>query len=467
MGHNIESKSPVIVWFRDDFRLQDNPALDAAVKTGQLVIPVFILELKSRWSYGEASKLWLGETLRKLSSQLEELGSYLLCFEGDPNIFLPSLIEKTGANSIYWNRRYDPLGVPLDKTIFSNLKRGCDIKSFEGRLLSEPTRLKSGGGTPYKVFTPFYNMCLKVGLDIIVSGKPDLIASPPALDFGHDLDAIFPRPRLLWQQTLVRQWAIGEEAALKKLDLFIANTLGQYSEGRDFPSLGYISFLSPHLRFGEISVRRVWHEIQRTAEFDPQLAASSKIWSRQLLWRDFAYSILFHFPSTHEKPFRGEDNEHLWLDNEEGFTLWTKGKTGFPIIDAGMRELWATGFMHNRVRMLVASFLCKHLGIHWLKGAEWFWNTLVDADLASNSFGWQWSAGCGADAAPYFRIFNPVTQSKKFDQNGAYIKRWLPELQHLKGENVHEPGVAGYATPLVELSVGRSAALARLVKSKC
>jgi deoxyribodipyrimidine photo-lyase len=467
LEHSVEDKKAVIVWFRDDFRLQDNPALDAAIKTGQPIIPVFILELKTRWSYGEASKLWLGETIRALSTQLHSLGSYLVCFQGDPNVHLPSLIEKTGANSIYWNRRYDPLGVALDKKLFSNLNGDCAIKSFEGRLLSEPTRLKSGGGTPYKVFTPFYNMCLKMGFDITLSRKPDFITSPSSLAFGQDLDVILPRPQLLWQQTLVKQWAIGEEAALKKLDFFIGNTLRRYSEGRDFPSLGHISFLSPHLRFGEISVRRIWHEIQRAATLDPQFSTNSEIWGRQLLWRDFAYNILFHFPSTAEKPLRGEDNALLWVDNEEAFTLWTKGETGFPIIDAGMRELWATGFMHNRVRMLVASFLCKHLGIHWLKGAEWFWNTLVDADLASNSFGWQWSAGCGADAAPYFRIFNPLTQSKKFDPDGVYIKQWIPELQRLKSENVHEPGVVGYAIPLVELSVARSAALARLAKSKC
>ena len=247
----------------------------------------------------------------------------------------------------------------------------------------------------------------------------------------------------------------------------MAKALQQYSEGRDFPGPGHISFLSPHLRFGEISIRRVWYEIQCAVELAPQLAACAEAWGRQLFWRDFAYSVLFHFPYTSEKPLRGESNDYLWLDDEGGFISWTQGKTGFPIIDAGMRELWATGFMHNRVRMLVASFLCKHLGVHWLKGAEWFWNTLVDADLASNTFGWQWSAGCGADAAPYFRIFNPVTQSKKFDPDGVYIKRWIPELRHLTSKTIHEPGNEGYIQPIVELSAGRSAALARYARSKC
>ena len=467
MSHSIESEQPIIVWFRDDFRLQDNPAFDAAVKTGQVIIPVFILEPKNRWSYGEASKLWLGATLRQLSSDLEARGSYLVCLKGEPNTLLQFLIEKTNTHSIYWNRRYDPGGVSVDKAIFSNLKGRCGIKSFEGRLLSEPTTLKSGGGTPYKVFTPFYKMCLKVGLDISVSSKPDRIMSPSPSGLGDSLESILPQPQLRWQKALVKQWSIGERAALRKLDTFIANTLQQYSEGRDFPGRAHISFLSPHLRFGEISVRRVWHEIQCAVELAPQLAASAEVWGRQLFWRDFAYSVLFHFPYTSEKPLRGESNDYLWLDDEDGFRSWTQGKTGFPIIDAGMRELWATGFMHNRVRMLVASFLCKHLGVHWLKGAEWFWNTLVDADLASNTFGWQWSAGCGADAAPYFRIFNPVTQSKKFDPDGLYIKRWVPELRHLAGKTIHEAGIDGYTKPIVELSAGRSAALARYAKSKC
>lgn len=467
MSHNIECEQPIIIWFRDDFRLQDNPAFDAAVKTGQLIIPVFILEPKNRWSYGEASKLWLGATLRQLNSDLKARGSYLVCLKGEPNTLLQVLIEKTNARSIYWNRRYDPSGVSVDKVIFSNLKSRCDIKSFEGRLLSEPTKLKSGGGTPYKVFTPFYKMCLKVGLDIVVSSPPDRIMSPSPLSLGDSLESILPQPQLQWQKALVKQWSIGERAALKKLDTFISDTLQDYSEGRDFPGRAHISFLSPHLRFGEISVRRVWYEIQCAVESAPQLAASAEMWGRQLFWRDFAYSVLFHFPHTSEKPLRGESNDYLWLDDEDGFRSWTLGKTGFPIIDAGMRELWATGFMHNRVRMLVASFLCKHLGVHWLKGAEWFWNTLVDADLASNTFGWQWSAGCGADAAPYFRVFNPVTQSKKFDPNGLYIKRWVPELSHLADKTIHEPGHDGYTQPIVELSIGRSAALARYARSKC
>ena len=467
MSRRVESEQPIIVWFRDDFRLQDNPAFDAAVKTGRLIIPVFILEPKNRWSYGEASKLWLGATLRQLSSELEARGSYLVSLKGEPNTLLQLLIEKTNAHSTYWNRRYDPSGVSVDKAIFSNLKSRCDVKSFKGRLLSEPTTLKSGAGTPYKVFTPFYKMCLRVGLDISVSSKPDRIMSPSPSGLGDSLESILPQAQLQWQKALVKQWSIGEHSALNKLDTFISGTLQQYSEGRDFPGRGHISFLSPHLRFGEISVCRVWYEIQCAVELAPQLAASAEAWGRQLFWRDFAYSVLFHFPYSSEKPLRGESNDYLWLDDEDGFISWTQGKTGFPIIDAGMRELWATGFMHNRVRMLVASFLCKHLGVHWLKGAEWFWNALVDADLASNTFGWQWSAGCGADAAPYFRIFNPVTQSKKFDPEGLYIKRWIPELRHLTSKTIHEPGNEGYMQPIVELSAGRSAALARYARSKC
>lgn len=460
----------VIVWFRQDLRLADHPALSAAVATGMPVIPLFIWDADGEWAPGAAQRYWLHQSLCALQGSLAAAGSRLIVRRGDSAAVLHELARSTGARAVYWNRRYEPAGIACDTRIKATLDAVCEVRSFNGRLLFEPFTVATAGGTPYRVFTPFWRTCLKLPEPPEPLPAPARITAPAGWPPSLALDALGLQPRIDWAAGIRQRWHFGEQAALARLDDFIDGGLRDYPARRDFPGVDGVSGLSPYLHCGEISPRQVWHAVRAGAAtlHDSATESAAQAWLRQLVWREFAYHLLYHFPTTATTPLRDEFARMEWLDDVAGVAAWQRGRTGFPLVDAGMRELWATGFMHNRVRMVVASLLCKHLGQHWLTGARWFWDTLVDADLANNTLGWQWIAGCGADAAPYYRIFNPSSQSRRFDPRGDYIRRWVPELAHLEGNAIHEPQALapGYPAPIVDLAAAREAALARYARMR-
>ena len=343
------------------------------------------------------------------------------------------------------------------------------MSSYPGALLAEPCKFFNKSGQPYKVFTPFWKSLLA---KIDESEIPTLASTWRQKAFVAPETALDPLQLLsgrAWEQTMLSAWHVGETAAQNNLDQFIATDLPDYNERRDIPSLPATSRLSPHLCFGEISPRRVWQQLRERLNSHDFVDQEKSVWAwlRQLAWREFAYHLLFHFPASTESALNERFQQMCWAHDEENFLLWQRGQTGYPIVDAGMRQLWETGWMHNRVRMVAASFLTKHLGVHWLHGAQWFWDTLVDADLANNTLGWQWVAGCGADASPYYRIFNPTLQSRKFDPKGRYIRHWLPQLRDASDQEIHEPyatsiaGQVDYPRPCVNHREARVAALAR------
>lgn len=424
-------KTPIIVWFRRDLRLADNPALGAALASGRSVIPLYISapNEEGAWSPGSASRWWLHHSLLSLDLSLKKLGSRLIIRHGSSSLaVLQSVMRETGATEVYWNRLYEPEVIARDKTI----KAALSAQSFNANLLHEPWTIKTQTGKPYQVFTPFWRACQLVGepeRPVPAPSKLPTIGKLPS----DDLQRLELLPKLDWANGFSEHWTPGESGALKLLTKF---EVENYSTDRDFPDRDGTSRLSPHLHFGEISPRQIWRVIRDTKRSNPAP------YLRQLIWREFAYHLLFHFPRTPIEPLRGEFAAFPWSRNPERLKLWQKGQTGFPIVDAGMRELWATGWMHNRVRMIVASFLVKDFTLSWQEGAAWFWDTLVDADLANNTLGWQWSAGCGADAAPYFRVFNPMLQGAKFDPEGLYVKRWIPELAALDTKWIHSPFMA-------------------------
>ena len=429
--------TPALVWFRRDLRLADNPALDAAIQTGSPILPVFIWapEEEAPWSPGAASRWWLHHSLEQLADSLLRRGSQLIIRRGPSRETLLSLAAESGARAIYWNRLYEPAVIARDRELKKLLRdRGFVAESFRGSLLFEPGTILNSSGHPFVVFTAFWKACLKASPPAAPADAPRRIPSPskgPESLVPSDLGLL---PSIDWAGGLREAWRPGEAGALSRMSAFLGAVLDAYPEERDRPDHAGTSSLSPHLHFGEISPRQVWH------------AAKSEAYLRQLLWREFAHHLLFHFPQTPREPLRPEFRAFPWRVDEAGLRAWTRGETGCPLVDAGMRELWHTGWMHNRVRMVAASFLVKHLLIPWQEGAAWFWDTLVDADLANNTLGWQWVAGCGADAAPYFRIFNPKLQAGKFDPNGDYIRRWIP------------PG-SPYPKPIVEHEAARKRAL--------
>ena len=459
-----------IVWFRQDLRTHDNPALTSAAARGA-VVPIFILDdtiSESSWPLGGASRWWLHHSLAALRADL----GHLSLFKGDPCDLLPEIIGKTGAAAVYWNRCYEPFAIARDKKLKASLKeRGIDVHSFNGSLLHEPWELATGSGGPYKVYTPFWRASL---------GKP--VAAPlPAPNIAIDASAA-PGDSLSdwgllpsqpdWAAGWETQWKPGEVGAREQFDEFVENGLARYRDCRDRPDLKATSRLSPHLHWGEISPRQIWTRLALDAE-DPLKRAGAEKFLSEIGWREFAHHLLFHFPTIPEQNWRRNFDAYPWRENAGDLGAWQKGMTGYPLVDAGMRELWRTGWMHNRVRMVVASFLVKHLRIDWRRGEAWFWDTLLDADLANNAAGWQWVAGSGADASPYFRIFNPVTQGKKFDPNGDYVRRWCPELARLPTGFIHEPFNADpetlaragivlgstYPLPIVDHDQARKAAL--------
>lgn len=430
----------IIVWFRQDLRLLDNPALNAAVEAGE-ILPVYILDDESAGDYaiGGAGRWWLHQSLRALDSDLR---GHLRCYKGRPLDVLTGLINQTGADGVYWNRCYEPFAIARDKDIKSTLKdRGLDVRSFNGSLLWEPHEALKEDGTPYKVFTPYYKKgCLgRAGEPREPLPRPDRIDYYSFKSDSASIDDLGLMPDINWYNGMAEDWTPGEVGARARLEAFLQSGLRGYKEDRNRPDLHNVSRLSPHLHWGEVSPHTVWHA-SRAVEVAEGLERDGGHFRSELGWREFSYSLLYHYPDLPRENLQKKFDRFPWQDvDPEVLRRWQSGQTGYPIVDAGMRELWQTGWMHNRVRMIVGSFLVKHLMLHWHHGERWFWDTLVDADLANNSASWQWIAGCGADAAPYFRIFNPITQATKFDPNGDYIRKFVPELKDLPSKYLGAP----------------------------
>ncbi len=444
---------PSIVWFRDDLRLADNPALRAAIDRGAPVIALFVLDEDSPGirPLGGAAKWWLHGSLASLAERLAEKGATLVLRRGAAASIVPAVVAESGACAIFWNRRYGGPEREVDSALKTSLRGdGLVVESFGASLLFEPWTVRTGGGTPYSVFTPFWRACQALPAPRAPLPEPREITGSAAAPASDDLDEWMMLPtRPDWAAGLRKKWQPGEPAARARLTAFLNDDLGDYDRARDEPSAGATSELSPRLRWGELSPHSIWHETVGTR------GSAARRFLSEIGWREFAWHTLFHFPDLATRNWRSTFDAFPWPPLQpEHLVAWQRGLTGVPLVDAGMRELWATGIMHNRVRMVVASFLTKNLLIDWRLGEEWFWDTLVDADSASNPFNWQWVAGSGADAAPYFRVFNPELQAKKFDPQSRYIGQWAPE---------YAPDAAASGSlapqPIVDLAETRMSAL--------
>ncbi|WP_027485566.1 deoxyribodipyrimidine photo-lyase [Rhodanobacter sp. OR87] len=461
--------STALVLFRRDLRLADNPAWSAACAEHAQVLPVFIHSGdEGLWSAGAASRWWLHHSLAALARQLHGAGASLHLRRGEPLDTLRGLIAGSGASAVYWNRLYEPAAIARDTHIKHALRSdGIAVHSHNAALWCEPWAIATQQAAPYKVFTPYWRK-LRPRLQPVEPLPAPRVPGWHELPDGLPLAALELLPRIAWAGGLAESWQPGAAGARDLLELFADDALGDYAHARDLPARHGTSRLSPHLHFGEISPRQIHFALDRRARAtDAKRRPDLEPYLRELGWREFAHHLLYHFPRTPTDNFNPRFDAFPWAPADEAaLERWQRGRTGIPLVDAGMRELWHTGWMHNRVRMIVASFLTKHLRQHWQHGARWFWDTLVDADLASNTLGWQWVTGCGADAAPYFRVFNPVTQAKKFDPDGIYLRRWLPELAEAPLGLLHEPwrdaGLlrrSGYPAPMVELGRSRQQAL--------
>lgn len=435
--------SPVIVWIRKDLRLSDNPALFYAAKQSSSVIPVYIWapQEEGKWGMGGAQQWWLHHSLEAFSQSLIKNGITLIIQRGKSSTVLADLAQQTGARAVFWNKAYEPAEKVRDAQVADALHlNGIETTQCEVQLLHDPTRVLTGSGTPYKVFTPFWR---KIAAHLVISAPlgipeiPEMPATYTSINSLH-INELELLPKLSWADGFHGMWTPGEGTALGRLRTFLNQNIDEYNTKRDFPFIDGTSLLSPHLHFGEISPRTVWEEITH-GNLDARSDDLKAPYLRQLIWREFSYHLIHHFPHTAEQNLRSRFDHFPWSRSQEKLLSWQKGETGYPIVDAGMRQLWHTGWMHNRVRMIVASFLTKHLLTHWLEGAKWFWDTLVDANLPNNTMGWQWAAGSGADAQPFFRIFNPMNQGKKFDSNGEYVRKWVPELSNVSNSFIHEP----------------------------
>lgn len=447
----------VLLWLRNDLRLADNPALRAAIEAGDKVEALYVHETdKGLRPRGAASRWWLHHSLNALAPDLKRLGIGLHVVEGESGKLVPE--HARGAAAVLWNRRYGPAEREHDAAIKERLKHdGIEARSCPGNVLVEPFDIATKTGKPYSVYTPFWQAL-----------KQRDIPAPLPKPRGHDVagvaavDGGYREPA--WGRKIGRHWNIGEAAAHERLDTFLDELVDDYPADRDLPRKAATSRLSPHLALGELSARQVWHAAMARAHAEPEKAEAIDKFLSELAWRDFNHHQLYHRPDIATVPMVEKYGHLDWRDDPAALDAWTHGMTGIPIVDAGMRELWETGVMHNRVRMLTASLLAKNLLVDWHKGEEWFWDTLVDADAANNPGNWQWVAGSGLDASPYFRIFNPVTQGERFDPTGEYVRRWVPEVSHLPDERVHKPweggGVKGYPEPIVDLKMSRERALA-------
>ncbi|SHH04436.1 deoxyribodipyrimidine photo-lyase [Marisediminitalea aggregata] len=467
-----------LVWFRQDLRVKDNPALQAANDFGT-VVPIFIKDtsIDAEEQPGGAANWWLHHSLTALN---DRLNGHLQFFEGDPKKLIPELVEKFDAKAVFWNRCYEPAAIERDTQIKQSLKEtDCAVSSFNASLLWEPMSIRKQDGGVYKVFTPYYRKgCLQASSPRYPVPSPERITYSSVDNIGCSLSSLNLLPTLDWAADFTNHWQPGEKGAAKHLSDFIHNAASGYEDQRNIPSVKGTSRLSPHLHFGEISPNQVWYAL--IDAFEQPDNKHLDCYLSELGWREFSYYLLFHFPSLPTQNFNGQFDHFTWRNKEDEFTAWTKGQTGIPIVDAGMRELWQTGYMHNRVRMIVGSFLVKNLLVDWRKGERWFWDCLLDADRASNSASWQWIAGSGADAAPYFRIFNPVLQGEKFDKHGEYVKKYCPELARMPDKYIHKPwdapanilahaGVVlgkNYPKPIADLKASRQRALDAYAETK-
>ncbi|MFM9975354.1 MAG: cryptochrome/photolyase family protein [Beijerinckiaceae bacterium] len=476
--------TPVILWFRDDLRLSDNPALTAAIETGSPILAVYVLDQQSEGlrKLGAATRWWLHGSLAALTRDLEQLGGRLLLFKGKAGEIIPALVKSVQAHAVFWNRRYTAPERGLDASIKNGLKAaGVTAKSFNSHLLKEPWEVKSKAGTPMKVFTPFWRAARELGEPAAPLPMPQAISFATIPNAPHlpltTVEALALKPtKPDWAKEMADLWTPGEAGAAASLDSFLAEYSLGYAENRNRPDMPSTSRLSPHLRFGEISPRQIWHATQSALQTGTIAAKDrdAEKFLAEIGWREFSYHLLDQFPRLASENFQQRFNAFPWAANPVALAAWQKGQTGYPIVDAGMRELWRTGWMHNRVRMITASFLIKHLMIDWRVGEDWFWDTLVDADPASNAASWQWVAGSGADAAPYYRIFAPVVQGEKFDPNGDYVRKYVPELAKLPNSVIHQPWTAthpilsqagirlgtDYPYPIVDHTAARQRALA-------
>ena len=474
----VTTPPPIIIWFRRDLRLCDNPALTDAVNSGQPVIPLYILdETDDLRTPGAASLWWLGKSLAQLAASLERLGSRLILRRGVAAVELTALVRETQAAKVVWNRLYDPGVTDRDAALKAALKSdGVTVQSFNAALLSEPWTVRNKSGEPFKVFSPFWRAA-QTSLDLSqLHPAPEALTAPLVWPDSQLLDTWGLQPTKPDWTGGFDLWTPGEAGAQERLTTFLASGLARYTDGRNIPAAEAVSRLSPHLHFGEISPRQIWAAVDTAIDARPALGRQADKFKAELGWREFSHSLLFHNPQIETRNFKPAFDAFPWRNDPVAFTAWTRGQTGYPMVDAGMRELWTTGFMHNRVRMLVASFLVKHLLIDWRQGEAWFWETLLDADRANNAASWQWVAGSGADAAPYFRIFSPMGQGEKFDTDGRYVRRWVPELARLPDAAIHSPWTADpqilraasvtlgqtYPRPIVDHAFARDRALQAL-----
>ena len=473
--------SPVIVWFRKDLRLKDNPALHSALLENKEIIPVFIWDPDEggQWSPGAASRWWLHHALVSLMQDIRKLGGKLILAKGKAANLIPQIAREHGVIKVLYGRAYDPHGLSTQEKVEEALDKVCiDTESFNTSLLQEPWETKNGTGKPFQVFTPYWR-----------KSRPIIYREPACYDLrklsflslptpNQTVDDLQLLPNFPWYEKLGEHWVVSETAAHKQLERTVNDVTHSYSTRRNNPSVDGTSRLSPYLAWGMVSPRQICKNVLQ-AENEGCHRGENKFLV-EIGWREFSYHLLYHYPTIPDKPLRPKYAAFPWLNDEENLHCWQYGKTGYPMVDAGMRQLYETGWMHNRVRMIVASFLVKHLLISWTEGARWFWDTLVDADLASNTQGWQWAAGCGADAAPYFRIFNPITQGEKFDARGIYAKKWISSIQNLPSKWVFKPWEApadtlkecgvdlgvNYPKPCVNHSEGRARALDALASLK-
>jgi deoxyribodipyrimidine photo-lyase len=474
----MSATAPVVVWFRQDLRLADNPALIAAAQSGAPVVPLYILDDAGHgaWAPGGASRWWLHHALEALGGALARLGSPLVLRRGEAAAVLDAVIAETGATRVLWNRCYEPALRARDEAIKSALSaRGITARSTNAALLFEPWTIATQSGQQFKVYSPFARACRAAEAPPLPVAAPAELRAPAAAVASDALESWRLLPRAPdWAGGLRALWQPGEEGAQRRLARFLAEAVEGYKQERNRPDLEATSRLSPHLHFGEISPRQLWHAAMARS------GPGADHFASELLWREFAYHLLHHFPDLPERNWRPEFDAFPWNESHDGLAAWQRGRTGYPIVDAGMRELWQTGWMHNRVRMIAGSFLVKDLMLPWQLGEAWFWDTLVDADLANNAASWQWVAGCGADAAPYFRVFNPVLQGEKFDPEGTYVRRFVPELARLPSRFIHRPWEAdavtlraagvvlggNYPQPIVDHGEARVRALAAFAKLK-
>ncbi len=478
------SESPAIVWFRDDLRLADNRALHAAVENGGPIVALYVHDEASDGirRLGGASRWWLHHALEALDAGLRARGGSLTILEGPAFDVVTAFAQEIGARLVTWSRRYGKSEREIDARVKTALcERGIAVESFNDHLIAEPWEVRTQAGASFRVFSPFYRALTQAILPPPPLPVPERLQSMalPSSIAARPLASLRLLPRIKWDAGLGQTWTPGEDGAQRLLTTFVRSNLRGYADGRDRIDLAHTSRLSPHLRFGEISPRQVWHAVEASRGEAPEASQAdrNKVLS-ELGWREFSYHLLFHNPDLATQNFARRFDGFPWRDDARALRAWQQGATGVPIVDAGMRELWHTGYMHNRVRMIAASYLIKHLMIDWRAGERWFWDTLVDADPANNPASWQWVAGSGADAAPYFRVFNPVLQAAKFDPEGAYIRRWVPELAKLPAPHLFKPweapamvlsaaGVAigkTYPAPLVDLDVGRERALSAFAK---